>query len=89
MASSKTDLSRKIESDGDERINLSRVGRGEIVVSVLPDEDEDDCLAEATEYVSGLYGQEDGVASVTCVGWNGGFDGPRDRVLVRIGGRVA
>ncbi len=79
-------LAQTIHSDADERIAVRTLRTREIVVAVLPDEDQDDCLGEATDLVAGLYGDHADVSSVTCEGWEGGYDGPRERVLVSIGG---
>lgn len=89
-------IRRQITSIEDDRISIheARDKRTEptrepdemrvLTLAVLPDEDEDDCLTEATDYVAGLYGDCDDVSSVTCEGWLGGHDGPREAVLVEI-----
>lgn len=83
-----SNLSDIITADADERIRVRSSRRGEVIVAVLPDEDEDDCLEEARALVERLYGEHQGVSSVTCEGWEGGADGERCFVSVRIGGRV-
>lgn len=55
-----------------------------IILAVTPDGDVDDCLSEATDYVRGLYELSRDVSSITCEGWEGGEDGPRERVLVEV-----
>ena len=56
----------------------------EVLLAVEPDEGEDNCLAEALARITSWYGEYLNVSSITCEGWEGGFDGPRDFVLILI-----
>lgn len=90
-----TTLRAHIGTIEDDRISLRAMTnrRGEpverdqaqgLTLAVTPDEDEDDCLAEARDYVESLYGDRSDVTSISECGWEGGYDGPRERVLVEV-----
>lgn len=72
-----------IESTSDRFALRSATGRC-VIIAVTPDEDEDDCLAEARDHVETFYGDDEDVSSITCEGWEGGHEGPRERVIVEV-----
>lgn len=91
IANNTLPLSEIIRAAAHKRIEVRDVlpRRGEILLAVIPDADADDCHAEAVGMVARLYSASPGVSWFAAEGWEGGAGGPRDYVLVTIGGRIS